>query len=182
MGAAEELSMAKYGAEAQEKAYELMMIRQLPFMDVVRQMREEYPTFAKGTLTKWKNDVRLDWAGRYERHRRAIAEKSDAERVKQIKPVLHTIQDIRESVYNQLVEFLKGKRVITDKNVGLVLSSFVKLSDLEYKMTGGRRTSTPVNQVVQILIMVLEKNKNVGPVIKAHRNEIIEAVFEEISG
>lgn len=167
--------MSKYGAEIQEKAYDLFMIQQLSFMDVIRKMH-----ISKGTLTKWKNDPKLDWEGRYSKHCEAIAEKNDAERIKKIKPILYTIQDIREKVYNELITFLEKGDTITDKNLGLVLSSFVKMGDLEYRISGGNRAMTPVRQVINVLIMVLEKNPNVGPVIAAHKSEIEEAIFEEI--
>ena len=171
--------MAKYGPEVQEKAFELFKIQGLPFMQVIKEMRKEYPTFCKGILTKWKNDTVLDWEGRYYRHCQTIAKKNDEERVKQFKPVLQTIQDIREEVYNQLVDFLKKQKgVITDTNIGHVLSSFVKLGELEYKMTGGGQTMTPVKQVINVLLLVIEKNPNVGPVFQAYKHEIEEAVFE----
>jgi hypothetical protein len=173
--------MAKYGPDAQETAYQLMMIQQKPFPEVIKIMRETYPTFSKGTLTKWRNDVMLDWAGRYEKHRSAIAAKTDKELARQVKPILGTIQELREKVFTQLVEYLEGKNIITDKNVAHVLASFVKLGDLEFKMTGGAQPSTPVSQVVKVLIMVIEKNPNIGPVFRAHKDEIIDAVFEEIS-
>ena len=69
--------MGKYKAEVQEKAYELFMIQQLSFLEVMKRMREAYQTFSKNTLTKWKNDPKLGWEGRYEQYCRALAEKSD---------------------------------------------------------------------------------------------------------
>jgi len=175
--------MAKYNAEAQEKAYDLRMIQQLSFLEVWRKMREKYPTFSKGILTKWLNDPNLDWEGRYNEYCRAIVKKNDEERVKQIVPIVTAIEDIRDKVYNKLVTFLGAeKTVITEKNIGLVLSSFVKMGDLEYKIKGGKHSMTPVKQVINVIIMALEKNPNIGPVIKAHRGEIVDAVFEEIKG
>jgi len=173
--------MAKYKAEAQEKAYDLKMIQQFSFLEVWKRMREEYPTFSKGTLTKWMNDPNLDWEERYNKYCRALATKNDEKRVKQIVPIVTAIEDIRDKVYNNLVTFLGTENVvITEKNIGLVLSSFVKMGDLEYKIKGGSHSTTPVKQVINVLIMVLEKNPNVGPVIKAHKQEIEEAIFEEI--
>ena len=173
--------MAKYNSEAQEKAYDLKMIQQLSFLEVWRKMREEYPTFSKGILTKWLNDPNLDWECRYNAYCRTIVEKNDKERVKQIVPIVTAIEDIRDKVYNKLVTFLKTENiVITEKNIGLVLSSFVKMGDLEYKIKGGGNSITPVKQVINVLIMVLEKNPNIGPIIKAHKHEIEEAIFAEI--
>jgi len=172
--------MAKYGPEAQEKAYELLMIRRLPFLTAIERMREEYPTFSRGTLTKWKNSAELNWEGRYRAYCEEIQRKTDKELVKQFTPVLKTIQEIREKVYEKLVAFLEGSDVITDKNVAHVLSSFVKMGELEHKLTGGGSTGAPVKNVVNILLMVIEKNPKVGPMFKAYRQEIIDAVFEEL--
>lgn len=174
--------MSKYGAEVQEKAYELYMVQQLSFLDTLKKMREEYPKFSKGTLTKWKNDPVLEWEGRYAKYARELAEKNDIERAKKITPILHTIQDIREQVYLKLIDFLEKSDVITDKNIGHVLSSFVKMGELEYKMTGGTQSGTPVKQVINVLLMVIEKNPNVGPVFKAYKSEIENSVFKMIQG
>ena len=46
--------MKKYTEEAKEKAYEFFKIQGLSFLKVIEKMREEYPTFSKGTLTKWQ--------------------------------------------------------------------------------------------------------------------------------
>lgn len=173
--------MGKYGAEAQEKAYELMMVQQLSFMEVIQRMREEYPTFSKGTLTKWKNSQKLDWEGRYQKYCDKLAEVSDKERLKKVKPIVQAVEEIRDGVYNQLVTALKSEStVITEKNIGLVLTAFARMGELEYKMKGGKRSYTPMKQVIGIIFMALEKNPNVGPVITAYKKEIEEAIFEEI--
>ena len=174
--------MSKCPPEVREKAYDLFMIQQLPYEEAVRKMREEYPTFAKNNLTKWKNDPELNWEGRYKEYCKALAIKSDKERVKKIKPMVYCIEEIRDKLYDQLIAFLEKGDCLTVKNIGLVLTAFVRLGDLEYKMKGGRHSMTPVQQVINIIIMALEKNPNVGPVIKAHKHEIIDAVFEEIKG
>jgi len=174
--------MSKYKAEVQEKAYELFMIQQLSFTEVMKRMREGYPTFAKNTLTKWKNDSKLGWAGRYDQYCRALAEKSDKERIKKIKPIVEVIEDIRDKIYERLLTALKRDNIVTEKNIGLVLSAFVRMSDLEYKMKGGRQFQTPAKQVINIILAVLEKNPRVGPAIKASKREIVDAIFEEIEG
>ena len=175
------MSRVKYGAEAHEKAYELMMVQHLPFTDVIRKMREQYTTFSKGTLTKWKNSPKMDWEGRYQKYCDKLAEKSDKERLKKIKPIVEAIEEIRDGVYNQLVNALKSEStVITEKNIGLVLTAFARMGELEYKMKGGKRSYTPMKQVIGIIFMALEKNPNVGPIITSYKKEIEEAIFEEI--
>jgi len=172
--------MSKCPPEVKERAFELFMIQQLPYEETIRRMREEFPKFAKNNLTKWKNDPELNWEGRYKKYCKALAVKSDKERVKKIKPMVEAIEEIRDKVYDQLITCLKKDDLITDKNIGLVLSAFARLGGLEYKMKGKKHSAAPIRQVINVLIMVLEKNPNVGPVIAAHKHEIEEAIFEEI--
>lgn len=172
--------MAKYGAEATEKAYELYMIQQLPMKDVVRKMKEDYPVFGMSTLSKWREDKTLDWTGRYDKHRKELAAKSDKALVKQITPIATAIQEIREQTYQQIIAILNsGKSPINEKNFGMVLQAFVKLADLETRKTGGGK-ETPVKDVISVIFMVLEKSPAFGPVFQAHKNEIVDAIYEEI--
>ncbi|OPL13696.1 MAG: hypothetical protein AVO39_10180 [delta proteobacterium MLS_D] len=173
--------MGKYKAEVKEKAYELFMIQQMPFLRVVDMMKQDYPTFSKGTLTKWKNDPKLDWEGRYQTYCTAIAIRNDAELAKKTRPILDTLRITRQKVFEEIKDLFDDKtRVINEKNIGLVLSSFVRMCDLEVKMTGGAQNQTSAAQIVQVIIMVLEKDPNVGPVLTAHKTNIVDAIFEEI--
>ena len=174
--------MKKYTEEAKEKAYEFFKIQGLSFLKVIEKMREEYPTFSKGTLTKWKNDPELDWNGRHRKFCQALAVKRDEERLKQFKPILRTIQDIREKVYDQLITALGKGEVVNDKNIVYVLSSFVKMAEMESKLTGGGKTVTPVIEVVMVILTVLERDPHFGPLLKTHKNTIEDAIFEEIKG
>jgi len=172
--------MAKYGHEAKEKAYELWYIQRLPFTKVIARMREEYPTLAYNTLTKWSKDRRLAWDIRYDEYCRTLERQADKKRVKEMVPIVTAIEEIREKVYNQLVSCLeKNADVVTEKNIGLVLASFVRLGELEYRMKG-KSSDTPYKKVINVLILALEKNPNIGPLIKAHKNEIVDAIIEEI--
>ena len=175
--------MAKYGHEVKEEAYVLWYIQQLPFTTVLKKMREKYPHLAKNTLTNWRKDTNLAWDIRYDEYCRTLQQIADEERVKEMVPIVTAIEDIRDKVYNKLVTFLnaaEGTAVITDKNFGFVLSSFAKLGELENKMKGKGSPATPVKQVINVVIMALEKNPNVGPLIKAHKHEIEEAIIEQI--
>ena len=173
--------MAKYDAEAKEKAYELLMIQAVPHQVVVRIMKEDYPTFATNTLTSWRHDPKLNWTGRYQSYCEAIAAKNDKELIRSVKPILSTIQEIREKVYNKLVKFLERDDVITEKNIGFVLSSFVKMADLEFKIAGGGRSSPPVKEVMMVVFMMLEKHPKIGPEMRMYKHEIEEAVYKEIA-
>ena len=173
--------MAKYDAAAKEKAYELLMIQAVPHQVVVREMKKNYPTFATNTLTSWRHDPKLNWEGRYQNYCQAIAARTDKELVKSIKPVLHTIQDIREKVYNKLVKFLERDDVITERNIGLVLSSFVKMADLEFKIAGGGKSSPPVKEVMAVVFMILERHSKIGPEMRMYKNEIEDAIYKEIT-
>ncbi|MBA7529774.1 hypothetical protein ES705_21973 [subsurface metagenome] len=168
----------KYGAEAQEKAYQLFKIQQLPFDMVIKKMREEYPTFSKGTLTKWRKV--LAWDDRYGNFCKDLAAINDKELVKKIKPIVYAIESIREEVYDKLIDCLKKKDIVTEKNFGYVLAAFVRMGELEYKMKGGRQSLPPVKQVVNVILMALEKNPVVGPIIAANKSQIEDAIFEEI--
>jgi hypothetical protein len=178
----------RYGPEVQERAYELLMIQGMPCAEVVRTIRQTCPKFSHTQLYRWKNDMRLDWEGRAERHRRQIAEAHDAERLKQLTPIMTTIQTIREETYKRLLEILQlrdenGKPVnpIDSKNIGQVMKAYVQLVNLEMQMTGGgteRRAS--IEQVIGVIFMAIERTPNVGPVFAAHRQEITDAVFEII--
>ena len=174
--------MKKYTEDAKEKAYEFFKIQGLSFLKVIEKMREEYPTFSKGTLTKWKNDPVLDWNGRHRKFCQALTEQKDKELLKQFKPILRTIQDIREKVYDQLIKVLNKGDVVNEKNIGYVLSSFVKMGELEHKMTGGHQTAPPVKQVINVILMVLERDPHFGPLLKMHKNTIEDAIFKEIKG
>lgn len=178
--------MSKYGAEVQEKAYELLMIQQLPFQKAMRRMRDEYPTFSGGTLSRWKNDPVLNWEGRYRNYCDKLAERNDLERLRRIKPIVHAVQEIRDDVYNQLVRYMKilvtkKENSINEKNLAQVLTAFSRLVEIEYQMTGGDKSPNQIKNVINIIFIALEKNPTVGPVIRAHKTEIEEAIFEMIA-
>jgi len=172
----------KFNAEAQEQAYDLMMVQQMPFTTVVKRMREIYGKFAAGTLSKWKNDTALDWEGRYRKYCEELAAKNDKLRVKEITPMISAIQEIRENIFKQLVTvFEEGNKKITTKNLGSVLLAFTKLADLEYRMSGrGKGNQEPIQKVVNMIFMVLENNPNIRPVIQAHKHELVEAITMQI--
>lgn len=182
--------MGKHPVEVQERAYDLYMVKQTPFSRVVEMLRTEYGSFASGTLTKWAHDPNLNWAGRYAEYRLAVAKAADAARVKEITPILTAIQEIREATYQQLRTILllgqtdkDGNPValITPNNVAKIVQAFTQLADLELRKTGGGRgNSAGIEQVINVIIAVIERTPNVGPVFAAHRGEIVDAVFKEI--
>ena len=172
--------MGKYAYQVTEEAYELLMIQGLKVREVVRRMREKHPTFCWRTLSKWKKDKELDWEGRHREHCKATAKKADADRVKKFTSIISAVKEVREETYLKLVTILKKDASITEKNLGLVMNAFTRLIDLEIKLTGKQQTETPIKQVVYIILMALEKNPTVGPMIVAHKKEIEEAIFEEI--
>ena len=178
--------MGKYGAEAQEKAYELFMMQRKPFQEVMRQMKAEFPSFSKGTLTKWINDKGLDWSGRYRKYCDALAEKNDAVRVKAITPMITAVQDIREETYKQIMKILektneKEETLVSEKNLANVLKAFAELAQIELRMTGSG-SRTPVNQVINVIFMVIENDPNIGPVFKQYKNKLQSAIIAEIEG
>jgi len=178
----------RYGPDVQERAYEMLMIEGKPCAEVVRRIRETCPKFSHTQLYRWKHDKALDWDGRAERYRREIAEKSDAERLKNITPIMTAVQTIREETYLRLIDLFKLKdkdgnptNPIDAKNIGQVMKAFVQLADMEMRRFGagsGRQAS--VEQVIQVIFMAIERTPNVGPVFAAHRQEITDAVFEII--
>lgn len=182
--------MGRHGVEVQERAYDLYMVQRMPFRQVVQALRAEYGTFSGGTLTKWSHDPALDWDGRYAEYRLALEKKADKLRVKEITPIATAIQEIREDTYQQLRLILKlgevdengnTKNPIDSKNLGKVLEAFVKLADLEIKKIGdGRKNQVAVIQVITVIFDVIEKTPGLGPVFSAHRQQITEAIFEEI--
>lgn len=175
--------MSKYGFEAQEKAYDLHIMQQLPFGTVIKRMREEYPTFSKGTLTKWRSCNKLDWAGRYSKHCQALVRQNEKNALVHLKPIADTVTEMREKVYKKIIEALDNtENVITEKNIGKVIAGFSRLVDQELLLTGGKKDDAPMRQVVMILINVIENDPNMGPLFKVHKAGIIDAVFEEIKG
>jgi hypothetical protein len=171
----------KHTIEIKERAYDLMMLQGMTLEETVRTLRANGVRIAAATLHRWRNDTAMGWEGRYRTHCEEIARRSDRERVKQFKPIVSTIQDVRDRVYNKLITALDATtNVITDKNFAHVLSSFVKLAELEHQTTGGGGSGAPVQQVITVILAVLERNPNVGPVITRHKGEIVDAVFEEL--
>jgi len=174
--------MHKYAAEVQEKAFELHVVKRLTVAETVRKMREEYPKFAQNTLSHWIKDPVLNWQARYEKYLVKVGEKNDKDRARKVKPIVRAVEEIRDDVYKQLIKALHDTDLINERNIGVVLSSFAKLGELEYRIKGGRHAMTPVKEVIGIIFMILEKNPNVRPVITAYRREIEKAIFEEIKG
>jgi mevalonate kinase len=173
--------MNKYDAEAYDKAYQLIMVEARPMDEVLMVMREDYPKLSRATLYRWKRRKRTDWEERYKNYCTALEAKTDKELLKQYTPMLKTIQEVREKVYDRLIGALGNTDIINDKNIGKVLYSFAKLGELEYKMTGGGRgESPPVKQVIGVIFMVLERDPVVGPALKTNRDSIVDAIFEEI--
>ena len=171
--------MPRYDADVQEKAYQLHMVQQLTIRETVETLRQERPSFSQGRLSKWKADPVMDWDGRYQRYLRAVQEKTDKALVKKITPIVTVIQDIREKVYDALKN-VNYSKLLDEKSIGPVLSAFVKLGDLELKLTGGKKDVTPVTQVVHMLLIVLERDPVLGPLLSKRKMEISEAVFEMI--
>lgn len=182
--------MGKHAIEVLERAYELYMVQQTPHHKAVAMLRQEFGTFSSGTLTKWSHDEGLDWAGRYAKYRLALEREADKHRARDITPIATAIQEIREDTYQQLRIILKlgemdengnTKNPIDSKNIGKVLEAFVKLADLEMKRVGnGRKNQIAVVQVVMVIFDVIEKTPGVGPVFAAHRQQITDAIFEEM--
>jgi hypothetical protein len=182
--------LGKHSVEVQERAYDLYMVQRTPFHRVVQMLRDEFGSFSSGTLTKWSHDADLDWDGRYAEYRLRVAQEADKRRVKDITPIATAIQEIREDTYQQLRIILQlgepdkdgnVKSPIDSKNLGKVLEAFVKLADLEMRRIGdGRRNQVGVVQVITVIFDVIEKTPGVGPVFAAHRQQITEAIFEEI--
>lgn len=172
--------MPKYDADVQEKAYQLHMIEQKTIKDTVAIMKHEHPAFSHNPLLRWKASPVLDWDGRYQRYIRAAQDKTDKALMKKITPIINVIQEIREQTYLVLREVIRRESV-TEKNLGPVLMAFVKMGELEFKMTGGSKSNTPINHVVNMLIMVLEKDPVLGPLLSTRKIEISEAVFEMIT-
>lgn len=172
-------SVARYDAGAREKAYVLYKVQQLPIVTVVEKMQAGgYPTFGASTLCRWAKSGELNWDVRYRKYCEEIAAKNDTELVKQATPIVDALREIREKLYDQLRKAIEKDGMINEKNIGLVLSSFVKMADLEHKMTGGAGTTSSPQQVVGFIIMVLEKDPVIGPHILTRKAAIEDAVFE----
>jgi len=52
---------------------------------------------------------------------------------------------------------------------------------MENKMSGGGKSGTPVKEVMTVIFMMLEKNPNIGPVLRQYKQEIEDAIFKEIT-
>jgi hypothetical protein len=182
--------MGKHPVEVQERAYELHMVQQIPYQKVVKILKEEFGSFAWGTLVKWRHNTDLDWEGRYREYCKNVAAATDKALVKKITPITTCIQEIREDTYQQLKTLLTlGLQdkdgypvpIIDAKNLGQVLQGFTRLVDLEMRRMGdGKTQQAGIVQVINVIFTVIENTPGVGPVFKAHRKQITDAVYEEI--
>lgn len=174
----------KYGPEVQERAYELRMLEGLSTRAATQKMRETWPKFDYRLLRKWEADPVLDWNGRYAEHRRKLAAKSDEARLKAMTPIMEAVQTVREELYQKVIGILRlkdGQNPVNEKNLAQVLRAFNDLCDMELRrIGGGPDMRKPLVEVIEVIFMVIERTPNVGPVFKAHRREIVDAVYEII--
>ena len=173
--------MIRYDNDAKEAAYDLHKLQGLSFSKVIEKMRETYPGFSKNTLTAWKNDADLDWDGRHKKFCQALAKRRDKDYLVKFKPINETIKHVREKLYNQIVAALdKNMDIVTDKNLGYILTAFAKLADIELKMTAKGDSGSSIPQVINVIFLILEKDPGIGPLLKTRKNEIVDAIYTVI--